>query len=231
MDGACPRCGLEHVAGCGGHVEACTECELREGCFLAEPCPRCGGDVVLTPCRNRPLTGLSVCGAHGGKTPRSQAARRRRLAEAEALASLADVEVVPVGDPLDALAQLAAEALAFKDHLAAHVAELGKDYRFTSEDAMRRETEQLDARVGLYERAMDRCQRFLSDWVRLGFEDRKVRVDEVRAGLLAVALAGVLRELGHDPESAGVLAVLDRWLPVLDGLPAPKPVIDTTVAS
>ena len=143
------------------------------------------------------------------------------MAEAAALASLADVEVVPLGDPIDELAELAARAKAWMEHLANHVSELGKMYRFEDEDSFGRRTEQLDARVALLERAMDRLQKFLVDNVKLNLEDRKVQLDEVRAALMAVALAGVLRELGHDPESDAVLAVLDRWLPVLDGAPAP----------
>lgn len=200
----CERFGLEHRTPDGG--AACTSHSKR-------PPHKC--------CTRYPSPGLSVCAAHGARSPQAKVAQRRNLANAEARASLAEVEVVPVGDPLDALAELAAEAWAWKGHLADMVGELRDQYRFVDEDSMGRRTEQLDARVALFERAMDRCQKFLSDWVRLGFEDRKVRVDEVRAGLLAVVLAGWARANGLDPESPGQLAILDRWLPVLDGAPAP----------
>lgn len=169
--------------------------------------------------------GAGCCKLHFGATPAHGTRARRMLANAAAMASLAEVEVVPIGDPLEALAELAAEAWAWKGHLADMVAQLKEQYRFTDD----KHTEQLDARVALLERAMDRCQKFLSDWVRLGFEDRKVRVDEARAAMVAVVLAGVLRDLGHDPESEGVLGVLDRWLPVLDG--GPSPVIDVKETS
>lgn len=185
------------------------------------PCARCGQVHPKcaghkrggAPCGRWPIAGGEVCPTHGGSAPQVKAAAARRLAQAKAAASLADVEVVPIGDPLDALAQLAAEAMAWKNHLADTVAGLQAAYRFTDDKS----SEQLDARVALFERSMDRCQKFLSDWVRLGFEERKVRVDEVRAGLLAAVLMGVLRELGHDPQAPSVLEVLDRWLPVLDG--------------
>lgn len=167
------------------------------------------------------MNGQTVCRKHGGKAPRSLAAARRRLAQAEALASLADVEVVPLGDPVDELLELAAKAKAWMDHLAAHVSELGRDYRFADRDQFGRATEQLDARVAVLERAMDRLHRLLVDINKLGLEERKVRIDEVRAGILSAVLAGVLRELGHDPEADAVLGVLDRWLPMLDGAPAP----------
>lgn len=196
MDGPCARCGLAHER-CVGH--------RKDG----------------KPCGRWPIKGGSVCVKHGAGAPQVKAAARRRLANAEAMASLAEVEVVPIGDPLDALSELAAEAWAWKGHLGDMVAGLRDQYRFVDEDKTGRRTEQLDARVALFERAMDRCQKFLADWVKLGFEKRKVRVDEIRAGLLAVAIAGVLRELGHDPEADVVLRVLDRWLPVLDGAPAP----------
>lgn len=190
---------------------------------------RCSAHVRGRPCRRSPMAGQRVCSTHGGRAPQNIAAARRRLAQAEALASLAEVEVVPIGDPVDELVELAAKAKAWMEHMANHVSELGKLYRFTDEDSFGRATEQLDARVAVLERAMDRLERFLTNLVKLGLEDRKVRLDELRAGLVAVVLAGVLRELGHDPEADGVLVVLDRWLPVLDG--AAPPVLEVGAAS
>lgn len=215
----CTRCGQRHPRGCTGHVEECTACKWRGGALVGTPCAQCGGEVVERACRNAPVNGSGVCRNHGAGAPQVKAEARRTLATAAALRKLQDVEIVPIGDPIDALAEVAAWARAWMLQMAQMVNELS-EYRFTDEKG----AEHLDARVALLERAADRLQKFLKDWVSLGFEERKVRVDEIRAGLLAVVLAGVLRDLGHDPEAEVVLGVLDRWLPVLDG--APAPVID-----
>ncbi len=82
--------------------------------------------------------------------------------------------------------------------------------------------QKLDARVALYERALDRAQKFLSDWVRLGFEERKATLDEARATLIRTIIVGILLELGHQLEQPEVRTSLERWLPMLDGQPPPE---------
>lgn len=196
----CATCGSTHPRGCVGHVD-------EEG-------------SPLRPCSNWPMRGGTVCHAHGGRAPQVRRAAERRLAEHAARASLADVVVDPIDNPLDKLAELAAEAWALKGHFADVVAQLRDQYRFTDDKG----AEHLDARVVLLERAMDRCQKFLADWVRLGFEERKARLDDARAQLVRVAIAGVLGELGLAVEAPGVRGALERWLPVLDGAPPPGPI-------
>ncbi len=183
-----------------------------------QPHPRCKAHTRAgNPCRQPPMAGQRVCRMHGGKSPQAQTAATRRLAEAVAARTIADVIVTPVDNPLDALAELAAEAVAWKSHLANIVAELRDQYRFTDD----KNAENLDARVALFERAMDRCQKYLSDWVRLGYEERKARLDDARALLVATVIQGVLTELGHQVDDESTLTALDRWLPVLDGKSPP----------
>lgn len=174
----------------------------------------------LEPCTNWPLRGSArrKCRMHGGgKNSAHGRAAARRLAEAEVMASIADVVVEPITNPLDALADLAAEAAAWKNHLAATVAQLRDAYRFTDDKG----AEHLDARVALFERAMDRLQKYLTDWVRLGFEERKARLDDARVALVRTMVVGVLAELGHRLDDSAVRVALERWVPVLDGQPIP----------
>lgn len=200
MSADCAKCGREHTAGCTAHKS------------------RRDPDGNLIPCGLRPMRGQTVCQNHGGKAGRAMANAARRLAQKEALDSIADVAVTPIGDPLDALAQVASEAVALKDHFANLVAELNKTMAFEN----RLGEQKLDARVALYERALDRSHRFLVDWVRLGFDERKAQLDDARANLIRTVIVGVLNDLGHQLDTEPVRDSLARWLPVLDGRPPPS---------
>lgn len=212
-----PTCDQTHPKGCVGHVEDCTACGWRGRNYLDEPCRKCGGEVQRRPCTQHARKGMTVCNSHGGNAPQNvHAAGRRehqRLAREQAADSLAKVGVTPIGDPLDALAQIAAEAVALKDHFADLVAELEKSMAFTD----RQGDQKLDARVALYERALDRSHRFLADWVRLGFEDRKVQLDEIRTARVVAFVRGVLADHGIDTGADTTRQILRTWQPVLDG--------------
>lgn len=126
---------------------------------------------------------------HGGSSPQARAAAARRLAaqaaEADARALLAHEGLEGVTDPVAALARLATEADAFRSALARRVNAL-QSVRY--EDA--KGAEQLRAEVGLYERALDRTARFVEALARLGYEQRRVRIEEVVAAF-RVATAGL----------------------------------------
>ncbi len=142
-------------------------------------------------CKRAAVLGGTVCAAHGGKAPQVKAAAQRRLAEAKAAASLAQVGVTPIGDPLAEFAALAAEARALQGELAAQVAEMG---RITGENHLGDRV--LTPEFTAYNAAMDRCGRFLADWVRLGIDERITALHERQAELVA----RVLRAVIADPE-------------------------------
>jgi hypothetical protein len=89
--------GTPSVAGherCGGRTRAGTPCKLPAGHGTDHP-------------------GIGRCDHHGGATPTHRAHAERVLlgrAEASALADLRRVGVEPIGNPLEALAELTAEA-------------------------------------------------------------------------------------------------------------------------
>lgn len=154
------------------------------------------------------MNGATVCRAHGGAAPQTRAAASRRLAEDKATRSLARQGVRPLGDPLAAFSDIAAEAVAVKEWAAGHVAELQD--QLTIRDA--KGTEQLREVVALYERAMDRAGRLLAEYVRLGIAERQVALTEAQAAMLAAVLDRVLTGVGLDPADPAVRRVVHAEL-------------------
>ena len=93
-------------------------------------------------------------------------------------------------DPLRALQELAGEALRLMGYFADRLAAL-EQLRYEG-----RAGEQLRAEVALYERALDRAQRFALDLARLDIDDRLVKISEQQAALIAQVLQRVLERLG-----------------------------------
>jgi hypothetical protein len=154
-------------------------------------------------CTRWAIAGGNVCTTHGGAAPQVKAAAKRRLAEDRARRRLDEVEVTPIGNPVEAFATLVAEAVALKDTLASHVASLER-----LEVTDRNGAENVRAVLGAYERAMDRSGRLLTDWVRLGLDELKIRVDHTEAELLVDVINDTLRDLGLRPDDEHVARVV-----------------------
>jgi hypothetical protein len=102
-----------------------------------------------------------------------------------------------VDDPVEALSQLAGEVWAAKDFFASQIEQLRYDHR---------SGEQLRAEVALYERALDRCIKVLEVMARLGISERRTRVAEAQAIMLAGVIDRVLDRLDLD-EAQRMLAL------------------------
>jgi hypothetical protein len=133
---------------------------------------------------------------HGGGTPQARAKAKARRAEEDAAKALARLDVPPVADPLTALAQLAGQAIAFKDILAARVNELRQIRYRDSKGA-----EQLRSEVALWERALDRCERFVSAMARLNIDERLAQIEERQVDIVANAISATLTDLGLPEET------------------------------
>jgi hypothetical protein len=164
-----------------------------------------------TRCRNWAIRGGSVCRFHGGAAPQVRAAAKRRLAEAASRKKLHEFEIEEVEDPVEAYAQLASEAVAPKNLLAGHVASLDAMFAADAEFG-----EQAKAELAAYERAMDRAGKLLADWIRLGIDERQIRVTEAQATMLFGVVNGALAELGVDVSDPHVGAVLARPFRAID---------------
>lgn len=177
---------------------------MRRTVPLGSPCPkcnevhdRCAGHRKSDgrPCRNHHRPGLEVCGTHGGKSPRAVAVTERFLAEQEAVASLAHVQVVPIADPLTELGEVAAEFRAMQRHMANEVAQLES---WTGPNHLGEEV--FNVRVTMLRQLMADVSRLLTDWVRLGFDERLVALHERHAALVADVVRATLDDpaLGLD---------------------------------
>jgi hypothetical protein len=190
MNGASAAVGHER---CGGRTRAGTPCKLPAGHGTGHP-------------------GVGRCDHHGGATPTHRAHAERVLierAEASALAELHRIGVEPLGNPLEALAELAAEARQWQMMLRGQVAGLESLSQTTPAGI-----EQVRAVVVLFERAMDRAAAFAAMMAKLNVDDRLVklnaRISEEMGERLAGTIEGILEDLGHhdprhDPAVAAVV--------------------------
>lgn len=146
------------------------------------------------PCGNWAVKGGLVCRMHGGGATQVRTAAKQRLLAAKAADELARLDVPPVDNPLTMLADLLGQAAAFKDVLAVKVNEL-TELRF--EDV--KGGEQLRSEVALWERALDRCERFAVNMARLDIDERLARITEQQNEMVLRALNAALDAVGAPP--------------------------------
>lgn len=147
------------------------------------------------------MQGAFVCSAHGGKAPQVKAAAEERLLQERAQRELARFSgAAPVINPLEALQALAGEADAWKRACEERVQEL-QAVRFTSSLGI----EQLRAEVGMYERAVARCESLCAAMARLGIDERLVAVREATGAMIVNALREALSTGGLEGETARVV--------------------------
>jgi hypothetical protein len=153
-----------------------------------------------------PLTGLTVCRMHGANGA-AKAAAAVRETERKAILAIRREGVEPVGDPVELLLSLTAEAAEWQRQLREIVAGLSL---IRYEDA--KGAEQLRSEIALYERALDRTQKFATDLAKLGLEERRTRLDERYGAQIAQVIRGCLIALGVDPEPLAVREVVEAQL-------------------
>jgi len=94
-----------------------------------------------------------------------------------------------VVNPLDALMNLVSETVAFKELLEEQIAQMqSEDWRYQSKLG----AEQLDSRIALYERSLDRAGKLLTDVARLGLEAKALKLEEDKVRLVLAALDAAL---------------------------------------
>lgn len=163
-----------------------------------------------TRCQRSAIKGHHVCSTHGGSISTTKAAAQRNLAErrfTSELAQVADMHLAaPVDNPLAALQQLAGEILTMKNIFAMRVAKL-KEAGYGSKAG-----EQLKADVAVYERALDRCGKVLTDIARLNIDDRLAKIEEKQAELMVAVFIEAVSRMGMGERQAEARRIISGIL-------------------
>jgi hypothetical protein len=132
--------------------------------------------------------GVGRCKLHGGCTPTQRKHAHLKLAERGAAVELAEAGYEPVTDPVATLADVAGQARALLAIFASKVDALGDGIRYESEKGV----EQLRAEMAIYERMLDRTAKFAGKLAELGFEERRLEMDEQDGRRLVEVLLAVI---------------------------------------
>jgi len=159
----------------------------RKGPFCGGKLKQGDGTCTQPPGWGTTHPGHGCCKLHGGNSPSGRMAG----AEQQARSALAQLGVAPVNDPLTMLAQVTGEVVAWKDATATLVNKL-TSVRYDGEFS----GEQLRSEIVLWERALDRCEKFLTAMARCNIDERLARVTERQTEIVAAALSAALSEMG-----------------------------------
>lgn len=140
-------------------------------------------------CGRWPIKGGLVCPTHGGSIGHVKAKAAQRLMEEEAMAMVSRLNIGPVEDPLLELRKLAGRALAWEKVFDEKREQL-QEWRYTHGSG-----EQLRSEIAVVERAMDRCAHVLGLIVKLGLDERIVRLEEARAAIVEKLVIDVFADL------------------------------------
>jgi hypothetical protein len=151
-------------------------------------------------CKQSPFEGGDYCEYHlqdkGAWVTAQNREQRKVVYRIHKVAEEEGVDTTRVANPLQALLELADEAMLLKEELRRRVVQLKEDeidWRYEGVAG-----EQIRGEILLYERALDRCGRLLLQLARLGIEERLARVTERQAYLVNKALELALEEAGAD---------------------------------
>lgn len=167
-------------------------------------------------CARMAIKGATVCYYHGGAAPNTRRAAQQRIAEAKLEKELQDtlgrLHLEPVGDPLTALQELAAQVLAWKDLVAERVARL-KSIGYQGEYG-----EEIRAEVTVFERALDRAVSTLATIARLNIDERLAVITAAQKLMIVRAVEAALASAGvSGPAADAAKAVAGRHLRMIQG--------------
>lgn len=222
----CETCGREHVSGSRGRP--CKGHRIRD---------EDGNRIDPVPCRGNARKGQNICNAHGGKARQNVLAGERRE-----LARKATEMMDSFGAPVQV--DLAEELLDLICHTAGYVRFLrGRVDQLHRDDMIFGLTRQTEGDIAVGNGPTARLQRgehttreagphvwiqMLSDWsdkharliveaLKLGLDERRVRIAEQQGEKLFRVLLSVLADLGHDIRDPDTAAIVERHLVLVRG--------------
>lgn len=136
------------------------------------------------------MEGQEVCSIHGGMSPNARRNAQERLAAERAASFLSQQSYEPMEDPVLHMQMLAAEAWAAKEFFKTQIEEL----RYKGQTG-----EQLRSEVALWERAIDRCDKIISNNIKLGIQERMQRLREEQATVIVGLIQRVVDQLDIPP--------------------------------
>jgi hypothetical protein len=147
-------------------------------------------------CLNRIKEGAVVCHIHGGKSPNVRRKAREREVEVKARKVLADVagDFDPLGNPLEALENVARRMIRFTDIMGDLVGRL-ESVRYAGTTG-----EQLRAEVAVYTKAMVDTARTLESIGRLDIDGRLAAIQGAQADRVVRVVTIVLDIVGAEGE-------------------------------
>lgn len=166
-------------------------------------------------CRRAPAKGAAVCATHGGKAPQVRRAARERVVEERARAELYRMgRPAPVHNPIEELADLAGEIVAWKNKCAQHVAALAEQLTYWTDREWHKAegvpihteaVENLRAVVSAYERGLDRTVRVLATIAKLNLEERMVKIRQTELDVIVAAIRAAGAAIGLQPPAQRAL--------------------------
>jgi hypothetical protein len=137
--------------------------------------------------------GVGTCKHHLGSTSNHRKAAHLHIVQTEARRQLQAEGYEPIGDPVHELLALSAEITGLKDVLRERVSSLA-DPEWVTRSKLG--VEDVRAIVAAYERALDRCERTLTNLLKLDLEVRRQRLAEQEGEIIAAVVNGVIADLG-----------------------------------
>jgi hypothetical protein len=192
---------------------ACAAFCCPEGSRLTKPVEattQCNGKRVDGGrCRRTPAKGFSVCHWHGAKAPQVLARGLQRKLELEARTKLVtkfsknQAVRLSFDDAADELEQVIVETINLKDIAGEAFSRLEGELRYAHHAG-----EQLRAEVAFYERMLKSAGDQLIQYQKLGLDERRVRIDELKVSLILGAISRILERLELTPEQAEAARVI-----------------------
>lgn len=161
------------------------------------------------------MSGQDVCHAHGGRAPQNKAAAAKRLVEAEAVKSMRrfgePIEVNATEALLDTVRWTAGYVAWLREKVASVESDADLVWGITrdkSEGDDRGVTMEAKPNVWLQllETWHDKLVKVCTEAIRVGIEERRVRLAESEGALIAEVIRGILDDLHLSPEQQALVS-------------------------